>query len=77
MTNPSFAPSNHKLETKQMLQPQQIVLVDSVLCITRFVPENSKLARMLKIIFLFGGEYLVVPILVLASSNNENNSILR
>lgn len=42
LANALFTPSNKKLETKQTLQPQQIVLVDSVLCVTRLVPEKVK-----------------------------------
>jgi len=42
ISNALFTPSNQKLETKQMLQPQQIILVDSVLCVTRLVPEKFK-----------------------------------
>lgn len=48
ITNALFTPSNQKLETKQMLQPQQIILVDSVLCITRFVPEKIKAGENIK-----------------------------
>merc|ERR1712157_638935 len=37
-----FKPSNQKLETKQILEyPQQIILVDSVLCVTRLVVNKS------------------------------------
>jgi len=48
ITNALFTPSNQKLETKQMLQPQQMILVDSVLCITRSVPEKIKAGENIK-----------------------------